>query len=69
MPTEMPKQKTHKATVKRFRVTKNGKVQRRRNGRRHLMLNKNRKRVRNLGKGRLCEKMDARRVRRLLCLA
>lgn len=33
----MPKQKTHKASLKRFRVTKNGKVVRRKAGKSHLM--------------------------------
>lgn len=32
----MPKQKTHKGTAKRFRLTKNGKVMRMKPGRTHL---------------------------------
>jgi large subunit ribosomal protein L35 len=32
----MPKQKTHKATAKRFRLTKRGKLMRLRTGRSHL---------------------------------
>ncbi|RIK56492.1 MAG: 50S ribosomal protein L35 [Chloroflexi bacterium] len=32
----MPKLKTHKGTVKRFRLTKNGKVMRMKAGRTHL---------------------------------
>ncbi len=32
----MPKQKTHKGTAKRFRVTKNGKLMRMKIGRSHL---------------------------------
>lgn len=37
----MPKMKTHKATVKRFRLTKNGKVMRMKAGRTHLRRKKN----------------------------
>lgn len=36
----MPKIKTHKGTVKRFRLTKNGKVMRMKAGRSHLRRNK-----------------------------
>ncbi len=38
----MPKMKTHKGTKKRFRVTKNGKVMRMKEGRSHLRRNKRR---------------------------
>ncbi len=38
----MPKMKTHKGTKKRFRVTKNGKVMRMKQGRSHLRRNKRR---------------------------
>ncbi|MEZ4633694.1 MAG: bL35 family ribosomal protein [Caldilineaceae bacterium] len=38
----MPKMKTHKGTKKRFRVTKNGKVMRMKQGRTHLRRNKRR---------------------------
>jgi large subunit ribosomal protein L35 len=64
----MPKLKTHKGTAKRFRVTKKGRVKRWHSGRRHLMLNKTRKRLRKLRKGVMCAPMDAHRVRELLCL-
>ncbi len=37
----MPKQKTHKGTAKRFRLTKNGKVMRMKPGRSHLRRKKN----------------------------
>ena len=65
----MPKMKTHKGTVKRFRANKKGKVKRWKAGRRHLMVSKNRKRLRNLGRGVMCEPMDAKRIRQLLGLA
>ena len=44
------KAKTRKAVAKRFKVTGTGKVLRRKQGKRHLMRVKNRKRSRNLGK-------------------
>ena len=62
----MPKQKTHKGTKKRFRVTKNGKVKRWRSGKRHLMVSKSSKRLRGLRGGALCSPGDARRVLDLL---
>lgn len=37
----MPKMKTHKATAKRFRLTKNGKVMHMLTGRTHLRRRKN----------------------------
>ncbi len=64
----MPKMKTHKGTAKRFRVNKNGKVKRWKAGKRHLMVSKNGKRLRGLRKGVMCEPMDAKTIRRLLCL-
>ena len=44
------KAKTRKAAAKRFKVTGTGKVLRRKQGKRHLMRVKKRKRSRNLGK-------------------
>lgn len=38
----MPKMKTHKGTKKRFRITKNGKLMRMKQGRSHLRRNKRR---------------------------
>ncbi|MCL4863937.1 MAG: 50S ribosomal protein L35 [Caldilineaceae bacterium] len=39
----MPKQKTHKGTAKRFRLTKNGKLMRMKIGRSHLRRKKSAK--------------------------
>lgn len=50
--------KTRKAVAKRFKVTGSGKVLRRRQGKRHLLQNKNRKRKRSLGKGVLVAHVD-----------
>ena len=45
----MPKQKTHKGLVKRFKVTATGKIKHRRAGGSHLMTGKNAKRRRRIG--------------------
>ena len=44
----MPKQKTHKGTKKRFRLTAKGKVKHRRSGTSHLQVRVSSKRKRNL---------------------
>lgn len=44
----MPKQKTHKGTKKRFRVTGTGKVKHRQSGTSHLAARMTQKRKRNL---------------------
>lgn len=44
----MPKQKTHKASKKRFRVTASGKLKRHQAGRKHLLSHKTGKRKRHL---------------------
>ena len=44
------KSKTRSSVAKRFKVTGTGKILRRKQGKRHLMRVKNRKRSRNLGK-------------------
>ena len=57
------KAKTRKAVAKRFKVTGTGKVLRRKQGKRHLLQKKNRKRKRNLGKVALVSKADLRNVK------
>ena len=44
----MPKQKTHKGTKKRFRLTANGKAKHRQSGTSHLATRMSHKRKRNL---------------------
>jgi len=44
----MPKMKTHKASLRRIRLTKNKKILRRQCGVRHLMTHRSPKRKRNL---------------------
>jgi len=63
---EMPKQKTHKASLKRFRLTKNGKVVRRRAGKSHLMSGKSGKRRRALKRKGTLKAVDAKRYRRAM---
>ena len=50
----MPKQKTHKASRKRFRVTASGKLKRSQAGKKHLNSHKTGKRKRQL-RGRVAE--------------
>lgn len=50
--------KTRKAVAKRFKVTGSGKVLRRRQGKRHLLENKNRKRKNSLSKAVLVAEVD-----------
>jgi large subunit ribosomal protein L35 len=54
--------KTRKAVAKRFKVTGTGKVLRRKQGKRHLLQSKNRKRKRNLGKAALVSERDLFKV-------
>jgi len=44
----MPKQKTRKSIIRRFKVTKTGKILRRRSGTRHLRVKKSSKQKRRL---------------------
>ncbi|AKK11005.1 50S ribosomal protein L35 [Corynebacterium uterequi] len=60
------KQKTHKGTAKRIKVTGKGKLRREQAGKRHLMEAMSSKRRRNL-KGTVdVAKADTKRVKRLL---
>ena len=60
------KSKTHKAISKRVKVTGTGKMLRRKQGKRHLLQSKNRKRKRNLGKATLVAEADLPRIRKLM---
>ena len=55
--------KTRKSVSKRFKITGSGKILRRRQGKRHLLQNKNRKRKRSLGKAVLVDKTDMAAVK------
>ena len=60
----MPKMKTRKGVTKRMRVTKNGKVMRRKAGLRHLLSSKSRKRKRQLRGAVTVAQVDLARVKR-----
>lgn len=63
----MPKQKTHKGTKKRFRVTATGKVKHRQSGTSHLAARMSHKRKRNL-RGTACvDDTESTKIREALC--
>ena len=62
----MPKQKTRKSVVKRFRVTKTGKVMRRRSFARHLNEKKSSSRKRALKRTVQTKKGYAKRIKKAL---
>ncbi len=63
----MPKLKTRKGVKKRFKITKNGKVLRRKAGKRHILTKKSRKRKRALRRTAVVEnKKFSKCIKRLL---
>ena len=60
------KQKTKKSVVKRFKVTKSGKVIHRSNFARHLNTKKSRKRKRRLRRPKATKKAYAQRIKKIL---
>lgn len=62
----MPKQKTHKGTAKRFKVTGSGKIRRGRSGRQHLKLAKGKNTYSRLKGETEVSKADRKKVKRLL---
>jgi large subunit ribosomal protein L35 len=58
----MPKQKTHKGTAKRFRVTKGGKIMRGKAFSSHILTKKSPKRKRNFRQEGLVAKADEKNV-------
>jgi large subunit ribosomal protein L35 len=58
----MPKQKTHKGSKKRFRITARGKLKHRHSGTSHLNSRMSKKRRRNLRGTSVLDSMDAKRV-------
>jgi len=60
------KSKTRKAFAKRFKLTGTGKLKRHKQGKRHILENKNRKRKRSLGKSTLVSVADPPRIKREL---
>ncbi len=62
----MPKQKTKKSAAKRFKVTGSGKVKYRKQGLRHILTKKSKKRKRHLRKTSVLDKVEFDRVKSLL---
>lgn len=62
----MPKQKTNRSALKRFKVTKNRKVRRNKAFRRHLLAGRTTKRKRNLRRHALVCKAERLNYLRLL---
>ncbi|MGC6459542.1 MAG: 50S ribosomal protein L35 [Akkermansiaceae bacterium] len=62
------KSKTRSSVAKRFKVTGTGKILRRKQGKRHILQKKNRKRKRNLGKATLVSEADMKNVMRNLLM-
>ena len=62
----MPKQKTHKGTKKRFRLTAKGKAQHRQSGTSHLAARMSQKRKRNLRGTAVVDATEAKRIRAAL---
>ena len=59
----MPKQKTHKGTKKRFRLTAKGKVKHRSAGTSHLASRMSHKRKRNLRRTDVADTTEFKRIR------
>jgi large subunit ribosomal protein L35 len=62
----MPKLKTNRAAMKRFRKTGTGKIRRNKAFKSHILTKKTTKRKRGLRKATLVHKTDLKRVRRML---
>ena len=58
----MPKMKTHRGAAKRFKRTGTGKIKRRHGFTSHILEKKSPKRKRNLRKGAIMAKGDAKRI-------
>ncbi len=62
----MPKMKTNKGAAKRLKRTASGRLKRGKQGRRHILTKKDRKRKRHLRAPTLVSKADEKRMKRLL---
>ncbi|HOA99028.1 MAG TPA: 50S ribosomal protein L35 [Candidatus Atribacteria bacterium] len=65
----MPKMKSHRGAAKRFKVTASGKIKRQQAGKSHLLAKKDRNRKRRLRKPVTLDKVEEKRVRKLLIRA
>ncbi len=62
----MPKMKSNRAAVKRFRVTGTGKVRRYKAYASHILTKKSQKRKRNLRKSAIMASEDASRIKKMI---
>ena len=62
----MPKQKTRKSIIKRFKITKTGKVLRLQGFKRHLNVKKSSRKKRRLGRLIETKKVYAKKIRKIL---
>lgn len=62
----MPKLKTRRAIAKRFKVTKRGKILRRKGFKSHLLSHKSKKRKRKLRRPALVSKVEREKILKLL---
>ncbi len=62
----MPKMKTHKASVKRFRITRNGKVMRSKGSVSHHRMKKRGRTKRMIDETSAAAPSDAKRIKRIL---
>ena len=64
----MPKQKTHSGTKKRCRLTGTGRVRRGKAGTSHMMIGKNKRRLRRLRKNDIVDSTNEKQIKRLLAV-
>ncbi len=64
--TKKTKQKTRKSLTRRFKITKNGKVMRRKGFKRHLNVKKSRKQKRRLKRVVVTKKVHAKKIKKVL---
>jgi len=62
----MGKMKTKKAAAKRFKLTRSGKIKMAKAGKSHILTKKKRKRKRNLRQSAIADKVDEKRIKKLL---
>ena len=62
----MPKMKTHSGAKKRVRLTGTGKVRRGKAGKSHMMIGKNKRRLRRLRKNDIVHSTNEKAIKRLL---
>lgn len=62
----MPKMKTNRSAVKRFKMTKNGRIKRAMANKNHIMTKKNRKRTLKLKQGAYVSPANEANIKRLI---